>query len=309
MPQIGGKPIVSKATKTPKKKSSSSTTKRNFTIVIGSKEHGLYVSSSPSSAARKAVSKLCATDKKRKVQFHIREITQKSEKKTYGPYLGYIEKLANPIELNGRVIRYKPVAKLVKKTGKKSVVKKGGMRGGKLSNKKGGMNRTGASASSASINDSKKKEYPRNLHEVKTKEELLSLNAWVNFVKEEREDFMEKKKYVFKPQKLNNNNSNQLVNIQGYTYKNRENFRKIIIKKLEEKFENIPPLKDENLKFLINFIIDNQYDGPYDGLGPYEDESYFKNITTYVVQMKKDHPEWEPKIESSRDFINWHNID
>jgi len=130
MPQIGGKPKVSKATKTPKKKSSSSTTKRNFTVVIGSKEHGLYVSSSPSSAARKAVSKLCATDKKRKVQFHIREITQKSEKKTYGPYLGYIEKLAKPIELKGRIIRYKPVAKLVKKTGKKSSVKKGGMRGG-----------------------------------------------------------------------------------------------------------------------------------------------------------------------------------
>ena len=131
MPQIGGKPKVSKATKTPKKKSSSSSTKRNFTVVIGSKEHGIYVSSSPSSAARKAVSKLCATDKKRKVQFHIREITQKSEKKTYGPYLGYIEKLAKPIELKGRVIRYKPVAKLVKKTGKKSAVKKGGMRGGR----------------------------------------------------------------------------------------------------------------------------------------------------------------------------------
>ena len=92
--------------KNAKKKSSSSTTKRNFTVVIGSKEHGLYVSSSPSSAARKAVSKLCATDKKRKVQFHIREITQGSKKKTYGPYLGYIEKFANPIELKSRVIKY-----------------------------------------------------------------------------------------------------------------------------------------------------------------------------------------------------------
>jgi hypothetical protein len=131
MPQIGGKSKVSKTLKTPKKKTSS-TSKRHFTVVIGSKEHGLYVSSSPSSAARKAVSKLCATDKKRKVQFHIREITQKSDKKTYGPYLGYIEKLAKPIELKGRVIKYKPVAKLVKKTGKKSVVKKGGMRGGEL---------------------------------------------------------------------------------------------------------------------------------------------------------------------------------
>jgi hypothetical protein len=122
MPHFGGKNA--------KKKSSSSTTKRNFTVVIGSKEHGLYVSSSPSSAARKAVSKLCATDKKRKVSFHIREITQGSKKKTYGPYLGYIEKLAKPIELKGRVIKYKPVAKLSGKTGKKTAVKKGGMRGG-----------------------------------------------------------------------------------------------------------------------------------------------------------------------------------
>lgn len=126
MPHFGGKNA--------KKKSSSTTTKRNFTVVIGSKEHGLYVSSSPSSAARKAVSKLCATDKKRKVSFHIREITQKSEKKTYGPYLGYIEKLAKPIELKGRIIRYKPVAKLSGKTGKKTAVKKGGMRGGKSLN-------------------------------------------------------------------------------------------------------------------------------------------------------------------------------
>jgi len=129
MQHIGGKPKVSK---TPKKKSSSSI-KRNFTVVIGSKENGIYVSSSPSSAARKAVSKLCATDKKRKVSFYIREITQKSEKNTYGPYLGYIEKLVKPIELKGRVIRYKPVAKLSGKTGKKTTIKKGGMRGGEPS--------------------------------------------------------------------------------------------------------------------------------------------------------------------------------
>ena len=101
------------------KKKKSSDSKRNFTVVMGNKEHGLYVSSSPSSAARKAVSKLCATDKKKKVQFQIREITQGSKKKTYGPYLGAIEKLDKPIELKGRIIRYKPVAKLSKKTGKK----------------------------------------------------------------------------------------------------------------------------------------------------------------------------------------------
>ena len=123
MPQIGGKNA---------KKKPSSTTKRNFTVVIGNKEHGLYVSSSPSSAARKAVSKLCATDKKRKVEFHIREITQGSKKKTYGPYVGKMKKLDKPIELKGRIIKYstdvyldktKTAVKIGKKVGNK-------MRGG-----------------------------------------------------------------------------------------------------------------------------------------------------------------------------------
>jgi len=100
--------------------------KRHFTVVMGGKEHGLYVSSTPSSAAKKAVTKLCASNKGKKVEFHIREITQGSKKKTYGPYSGYIEKLKEPIELKGRVIKYKPVAKLSGKSG----AKKGGMRGG-----------------------------------------------------------------------------------------------------------------------------------------------------------------------------------
>ena len=104
--------------------------KRHFTVVMGGKEHGLYVSSTPSSAAKKAVTKLCTANKSKKVEFHIREITQGSKKKTYGPYDGYIEKLKEPIELKGRVIKYKPIAKLSGKVGKKSNVKKGGMRGG-----------------------------------------------------------------------------------------------------------------------------------------------------------------------------------
>ena len=119
MPQFGGK----NAKKTNK---TSSISKRHFTIVMGGKEHGLYVSSTPSSAARKAVTKLCAANKSKKVEFHIREITQGSKKKTYGPYEGYIEKLKEPIELKGRVIKYKPIAKLSGKTS----AKKGGMRGG-----------------------------------------------------------------------------------------------------------------------------------------------------------------------------------
>ena len=96
--------------------------KRHFTVVMGGKEHGLYISSTPSSAARKAVTKLCAANKSKKVEFSIREITQGSKKKTYGSYVGYIEKLKEPIELKGRVIRYKPVAKL---SGKKSEMKGG----------------------------------------------------------------------------------------------------------------------------------------------------------------------------------------
>jgi hypothetical protein len=99
-----------------------SSSKRHFTAVIGKKEQGSYVSSSPSSAARKAVSKLCADDKKRKVVFSVRETTQNSNKKVYGPYIGYMQKLDKPVELKGRVIRYKPVAKLDKKLG----AKKGG---------------------------------------------------------------------------------------------------------------------------------------------------------------------------------------
>jgi hypothetical protein len=100
--------------------------KRHFTVVMGNKEHGLYVSSTPSSAAKKAVTKLCAANKSKKVEFEIREITQGSKKKTYGPYEGHIEKLKEPIELKGRIINYKPVAKLSRKKG----MKKGGMSGG-----------------------------------------------------------------------------------------------------------------------------------------------------------------------------------
>ena len=96
--------------------------KRHFTVVMGGKEHGLYVSSTPSSAAKKAVTKLCAANKSKKVEFHIREITQGSKKKTYGPYSGHIEKLKEPIKLEGRVIKYKPVAKIA---GKRSEMKGG----------------------------------------------------------------------------------------------------------------------------------------------------------------------------------------
>jgi len=81
--------------------------KRHFTVVEkNGKEHGLYVSSTPSSAAKKAVSKLCASNKSKKVEFYVREITQGSKKKTYGLYQGEMKKLKAPIELKGRIIKY-----------------------------------------------------------------------------------------------------------------------------------------------------------------------------------------------------------
>jgi len=114
----------------PQSKTSSQKQKRHFTAVIGNKEQGLYNSYNPSSAARKAVSKLCADDKKSKVEFYIRETTQNSNKKTYGPYLGFVKKLKEPIQLEGRVIKYAPVAKLSKN------IEEGKLSSKKLSSKK-----------------------------------------------------------------------------------------------------------------------------------------------------------------------------
>ena len=92
--------------------------KRHFTIVEkNGKEHGLYISSTPSSAAKKAVSKLCGSNKSKKVEFCLREVTHGSKKKTYGPYLGEMKKLKKPIELKGRVIQYE--IKVHLKKGKK----------------------------------------------------------------------------------------------------------------------------------------------------------------------------------------------
>jgi len=96
--------------------------KRHFTVVINGKENGLYVGLTPSSAAKKVVTKLCTSNKGKKVEFYIREITQGSKKKTYGPYEGHLEKLKEPIELKGRVIKYKPLVKL---SAKKSMQKGG----------------------------------------------------------------------------------------------------------------------------------------------------------------------------------------
>ena len=73
-------------------------TKRYFTIVIGSKENGRYISSSPISLAKKVLSKLLILHKCKKIEFCIRETTKFSKKKVYGPCLGEMKKLENPIE-------------------------------------------------------------------------------------------------------------------------------------------------------------------------------------------------------------------
>ena len=101
-------------------KKTSSDSKRHFRIVIGSKEHGLYISSTPSSAALIVATELCSSNKGKNVEFYIREITHGSKKKTYGPYIGKVEKLKN-LKFKGDGIKsYKIVAKL------KKVVMKGG---------------------------------------------------------------------------------------------------------------------------------------------------------------------------------------
>jgi hypothetical protein len=111
-----------------------SSLKRHFTVIIGNKEHGLYISSTPSSAARKAVSKLCSDNKNKKVEFCMRETTQGSNKKIYGPYLGEMKKLDKPIELKGRIIQYAVNIHLKKKSSTTKTSKKVGnkLRGGRI---------------------------------------------------------------------------------------------------------------------------------------------------------------------------------
>ena len=83
-----------------------STSNRHFTAVIRKKEHWLYCSSNPLSATKKIVSKLCASDKKKKVSFFIRETIQESKKKVYGPYIGEMKKIEKPIKLKDHLIKY-----------------------------------------------------------------------------------------------------------------------------------------------------------------------------------------------------------
>ena len=78
-----------------------SSSKRHFTAVIGKKEQGSYVSSSPSSAARKVVSKLCANNKNKKVKFSVRETTRDSNKKLMVPILDICKNWINLLNWKG----------------------------------------------------------------------------------------------------------------------------------------------------------------------------------------------------------------
>ena len=207
--------------------------KRHFTVVMGNKEHGLYVSSSPSSAAKKAVTKLCTANKSKKVEFHIREITQVSKKKTYGPYIGYIEKLKEPIELKGRVIKYKPVAKLIGKEGKK-------MKGGEeysfnnLSNESGKItNRARTKGNkflekNLHIAKEKKNELDRKLEENRKKLNSSKKKAYEN------EEEAKKKRKIANAAKVEKNKSEEYF------------------KKLQEKYPNIKDIKLPNNKSIPN---------------------------------------------------------
>ena len=184
MPQFGGKD-----------------SKRHFTVVMGGKEHGLYVSSTPSSAAKKAVTKLCTANKSKKVEFEIREITQGSKKKTYGPYDGYIEKLKDPIELKGRVIRYKPVAKLSGKLSKK----KGRIIGGGEKNSDSNNNDFGGNpaAGPAPVYNSNNNDLGRN-------EQV----AWIEFREPDRgEDTVEIDELYEKLEQLRQIDNDDIFNI------------------------------------------------------------------------------------------------
>jgi hypothetical protein len=106
--------------------------KRKFTVFevddksIDLGEGGRYtvtMKASPSDAARKAFSALCRKLKKSHFTFSIRETTQGSKKKVYGPYIGNRKRLSKPKvyyrTVNGKKkkmeIKHKHTVKLYKK--------------------------------------------------------------------------------------------------------------------------------------------------------------------------------------------------
>ncbi len=180
--------------------------------------------------------------------------------------------------------------------------------GGNLSNKKGGMNRTGPSASK---NDSEKRIYPKNLHEVTSGDELLSLIAWVEFVKNSYEEIRRSHQrsrynhhervnwdpsYKDKKKNFNPNPFN--------AFTSREKLREHFLNMLQMDFRDIP-YESKDLEHLINYIINDKESG----FGPYEDKEYFVKIWKYALEMHKTHGsynnnDWEPDMNNTN-TNNW----
>ncbi len=88
--------------------------KRHFTIIYGNKEKGLFIGRSPISIARKVVSHL---SNGKNVIFSLREITQGSKKKVYGPYEGIKKKLKEPRKVGDRIYKYESIVRRIEKKG------------------------------------------------------------------------------------------------------------------------------------------------------------------------------------------------
>ena len=184
-----------------------------------------------------------------------------------------------------------------------------------MSNKKGGMYRTGtsaSSASSASSNDSKKKIYPRNLQEVKSKDELLSLLTWVKLIKNKYADIRKShrnNRYAHHTRenfdsKYKRNKEN--LNTKSFNaFTSRKELRERVLIMLEQYFIEIP-YDSKELNYLINYIINDEESG----FGPYADKEYFVNIWKNALQMRKTHGsdsqnDWEPDVEDTKNFDLW----
>lgn len=223
-----------------------SSSKRHFTVVIGNKEHGLYISSTPSLAAKKVVSKLCTNNKNKKVEFCMRETTQGSKKKTYGPYIGNMQKLDKPVELEGRVIRYKPIIKLHKKSGK--------MKGGYIKGARAFIFHPAINTKNQ--NHISKLYYFDNDSEV---QKLVSIETKLNEIDLENRfhvPFVSIRKIITKEEINRNKHDNIRTYYNKWFEYHKNNLNKIKELVNKENFENM-----YRSRFLFNYLITYEYGG------------------------------------------------
>lgn len=79
---------------------------RSFIILFNSKEYCCYNSSTPSLAARKFFSNINKSNKIKKIEFFVKETTEGSKKKIYGPYIGNETKVYLKNKLNKMIGGY-----------------------------------------------------------------------------------------------------------------------------------------------------------------------------------------------------------